>query len=112
LADIVVGSAPAMGVDSRAKDPKSVLQELVQQDGGPPPIYLCEVLGAPPRQQFLSKVTRNGEVLGVGQGSSRREADRIAAEDAIVKISAREHAPDDRPSTVNQDAASANHETA
>jgi len=102
LAEIGVGSAPAMGVDSRAKDPKSVLQELVQKDGGPPPIYLSEVLGLPPRQHFVSKVTRNGDVLGVGEGSSRREADRLAAEDAISKISGRQY-PHEPPQSASQE---------
>ncbi|MGZ3423008.1 MAG: ribonuclease III [Polyangiales bacterium] len=72
------------GVDVRAKDPKSVLQEIVQRGGGPPPVYVHDEPTGPVHDRtFHARVLANGRELGRGEGHSRREAEMRAASEAI-----------------------------
>jgi ribonuclease III len=71
-------------VDARVKDPKSVLQELVQREGGPPPVYQHDDPSGPIHDRtFHARVLANGRELGRGDGRSRREAEMRAAGVAI-----------------------------
>lgn len=71
-------------VDARVKDAKSVLQEIVQREGGPPPVYQHEDPSGPVHDRvFHARVVANGRELGRGDGRSRREAEMHAAEEAI-----------------------------
>ena len=71
-------------VDSRVKDPKSVLQELVQREGAPPPVYQHDDPSGPVHDRtFHARVIANGRELGRGDGRSRREAEMRAAGEAI-----------------------------
>lgn len=78
-------------VDARVKDPKSVLQELVQREGGPPPVYQHDDPTGPVHDRtFHARVIANGRELGQGEGRSRREAEMRAAGEAIEAIDALE----------------------
>lgn len=71
-------------VDARVKDAKSVLQEIVQRDGGPPPVYVHDDPTGPVHDRtFHVRVVANGRELGRGDGRSRREAEMRAAGEAI-----------------------------
>lgn len=73
-------------VDLRAKDAKSVLQELVQRGGRPPPTYdHDEPEGPVHARTFRARVSSDGRLLGVGEGASRQEAERQAASVALVE---------------------------
>ncbi len=74
-------------VDARVKDPKSVLQERVQRNGGAPPSYEIESADGPVHDRtFHVRVSARGSVLGVGEGRSRRDAEMRAAEQAIETL--------------------------
>ncbi len=69
------------------KSPKSRLQELTQQrTGGRPSYHLVEVSGPDHEKTFRIQVTVDGEVLGIGEGSSRRTAETAAAAQALDKL--------------------------
>jgi ribonuclease-3 len=90
----VAQSAPREGtmdgtsaIDARVKDAKSVLQELVQRDGGVPPRYELEAAEGPVHERtFRVRAIVRGEVVGVGEGRSRRDAEMHAAAEAIEKL--------------------------
>lgn len=85
------------GVDARVKDSKSLLQEIVQREGGPPPVYVHdEPTGGDSDRVFHARVTSSGRELGRGDGRSRREAEMRAATEAIETLS-REGEPDGSP---------------
>ncbi|MGC6464412.1 MAG: ribonuclease III [Akkermansiaceae bacterium] len=80
-----------LGEDLAALDPetnhgnsKGELQEILQQITPHPPIY--EILreeGPAHARNFVSKVSWNDQVLGEGQGSSKKASETAAAADAL-----------------------------
>jgi ribonuclease-3 len=71
------------------KSPKSRLQEYTQRRSGDRPEYrLLDASGPDHEKSFRIEVWVGGEVLGVGAGSSRREAETAAAAEAIERIRA------------------------
>jgi ribonuclease-3 len=77
-ADLPVGSL---------KSPKSQLQEHTQRTSGGRPYYrLVEATGPDHERNFLIEVAVDGEVLGRGEGSSRRVAETAAARMALDRI--------------------------
>ncbi|MGK2852348.1 MAG: ribonuclease III [Candidatus Limnocylindrales bacterium] len=72
------------------KSPKSRLQEFTQRQTGVRPDYrLVDATGPDHEKSFRVEVWVDGEVLGVGEGLSRREAETAAAAQAIERIRAR-----------------------
>jgi ribonuclease-3 len=74
--------ADAMGnpqaLDER--DPKGMLQELSQARGlGTPAYRVVETRGGPPEQVFIVEVVLGEQVLGRGEGRSKRHAEKVAA---------------------------------
>ena len=66
------------------KDPRSLLQERLQRDRGQTPTYDVASRGGPPHDPtFVVEVRLGDEILGSGEGSSKREASRRAAEAAL-----------------------------
>lgn len=66
------------------KSPKSRLQEHTQRTTGERPIYrLVDATGPDHDRSFRIEVTVAGEVLGVGEGPSRRVAETAAAAQAM-----------------------------
>lgn len=69
------------------RDPKSLLQEIVQSGGEPAPNYrVVDEQGPDHSKEFEVEVYANGNFLGRGRGSSKQEASMNAAYDALDKI--------------------------
>jgi ribonuclease-3 len=69
------------------EDPKSRLQELVQQREGTAPRYRLVEEGGPGHSPgFQVEVLMNGEVLGRGRGPRKSEAEKQAARDALRRL--------------------------
>jgi len=72
------------------KDAKGALQEFLQARGLNIPTYEVESLEGPPhRQRHRVRCVVGGEVLGRGEGASRKKAELIAAEQALEVLKAR-----------------------
>ncbi len=71
----------------RDKDPKSLLQEIVQADGHPTPSYIVVSDHGPDHAKtFEVEVYANGQYLGRGVGNSKHEASMAAARDALDQL--------------------------
>ena len=76
--------APLEQLESQAevawKDPRSLLQERTQRDLGQTPVYgVADRIGPPHQPTFVVEVRVGEQVLGRGEGPSKREASRQAA---------------------------------
>lgn len=68
----------------RFSDPKSMLQEIVQRGGGEPPRYVITGESGPDHSKvFECDVLIDNNVMGHGRGSSKKEAEKMAAEHAL-----------------------------
>jgi ribonuclease-3 len=78
------------------KSPKSQLQELTQRRGGRRPVYrIVQATGPDHAKLFRIEVLVNDQVVGVGEGYSRRVAETAAAEAAMAALGgSREDTPD------------------
>ncbi|MFC5463796.1 ribonuclease III [Lederbergia graminis] len=75
------------GAFSHVMDFKSQLQEYVQRDGiGAIEYEILEEEGPAHNRIFVSQVSLNSEVLGVGRGKSKKEAEQHAAQVALAKL--------------------------
>ncbi len=71
----------------RDKDPKSLLQEIVQAGGKPAPSYKVVAENGPDHAKtFEVEVFGNGDLLGHGVGSSKHEASMNAAQNALNNL--------------------------
>ncbi len=69
------------------EDFKTVLQDLVQQKKNQVLAYkLVGESGPDHDKQFRVELTLNGEVVGVGSGSSKKRAEQAAAQSAIERL--------------------------
>jgi len=84
---IIALAAPELDAGSTVgalKSPKSRLQEHTQRTTGERPVYrLLDATGPDHERSFRIEVTVGGEVLGVGEGPSRRVAETAAADQAM-----------------------------
>ncbi len=72
------------GAFSHVMDFKSQLQELIQRDGtGVIEYRILQERGPAHNKEFVSRVTLNGEELGIGTGKSKKEAEQHAAQMAL-----------------------------
>lgn len=69
--------------------PKGVLMERAQKLGLPKPEFRTEQTGPEHEPRFLSDVVIDGEVLGTGQGGTKRTAEKYAAEEALSALESR-----------------------
>lgn len=77
-----------LSLDDHQKDSKTRLQEFLQSRRAPLPVYAIEKIeGEAHTQVFIVScdVDGLGEVM-VGRGSSRRQAEQLAAEQALTKL--------------------------
>ncbi|KYD29618.1 ribonuclease III [Geobacillus sp. NFOSA3] len=75
------------GAFSHVMDFKSQLQELVQRDGiGVLEYSILEEKGPAHNKEFVSRVSLNGQALGIGIGKSKKEAEQHAAQMALQKL--------------------------
>ena len=73
-------------LNHKNEDPKSSLQEWAQSLGYPPPKYLLiETSGPDHLKTFAVEVLVNNKNLAFGQGSSKQQAEKIAASNALKK---------------------------
>jgi ribonuclease III len=85
----VVATRVALGDALDNRDPKSALQEAVQAEGLPSPAYrVRESRGPEHEPTFVVEVVVCEEVLGEGEGRSKRLAERAAAYDALERRNA------------------------
>ncbi len=69
--------------------PKGVLMERAQKLGLGKPEFRTEQTGPEHEPRFLADVLMGGEVLGTGQGGTKRTAEKYAAEEALAALDAR-----------------------
>ena len=101
---------PLIDADNAAgpESPKSTLQELLQTRRITPSYETVDVEGPPHARVFTSQVLAGGVVVGTGKGTSKKQAEAQAAQDALDHHSfdAGKKAPrDDRPARTQQDGA-------
>ena len=73
------------------KSPKSRLQEFTQRRSGDRPAYrLIDTTGPDHERSFQIEVWVDGELLGIGEGPSRRMAETAAAAQALTRLQASE----------------------
>ena len=90
LCDTIAGQLFAHRIGQEAsltrQDPKSLLQEQLQEQGRPTPRYpVIEEDGPDHNRRFVVKVICEGEYLGQGEGGSKKEAAVTAAQDALSR---------------------------
>ncbi len=69
------------------KDSKTILQEIIQANGYESFCYrLAGEKGPDHDKTFISEVVLNGEVIGKGEGRSKKAAEQMAAKEAIEKL--------------------------
>lgn len=69
------------------KDPKSLLQEIIQSGGQPAPRYkVVREVGPDHAKTFEVEVSAGEEILGRGSGSSKHVASMVAAENALTNL--------------------------
>ncbi len=68
-------------------DAKSNLQEIIQKDGRPSPVYeLIDTSGPDHNRQFTTRVLIDGVEFSRGVGSSKKNAEQLAAYEALKKL--------------------------
>ena len=74
------------------KDPKTRLQEWLQARALPRPNYVVEAVSGEPHEQTFTVrcVLDSPATMSEGRGSSRRRAEQLAAEQALLALAARE----------------------
>ena len=77
--------------DWRPDNPKADLQELLQGEGKPTPVYrVVETTGPAHRPQFTVEVMVDEQILGSGSGGSKSAAETEAARVALAGLTAQE----------------------
>lgn len=80
---------PALQDDLTDANPKGRLQEFVQERLRRSPVYrMASAEGPAHARTFTAEVLIDGEILGVGTGSSKRDAEQAAATDALAALTA------------------------
>ncbi|MGH9299358.1 MAG: putative dsRNA-binding protein, partial [Acidimicrobiales bacterium] len=80
----------AVAADARLGDPKNRLQELAARLGSGIPTYSVTERGPDHAKQFSALAVLNGRSLGQGEGKSKKDAERRAAEAALSAIASSE----------------------
>jgi ribonuclease-3 len=75
------------GAFSHVMDFKSQLQELIQRNGtGVIEYRVLQEKGPAHNKEFVSRVSLNGNELGIGTGKSKKEAEQHAAQMALAVL--------------------------
>ncbi|MBQ8940496.1 MAG: ribonuclease III [Firmicutes bacterium] len=81
------GEIKIMRTGFKSLDSKTNLQEIIQQTSKVPLIYsIIDEKGPAHNKEFFASVSHNGKVLGTGSGSSKKEAEQAAAQQAIEHL--------------------------
>jgi ribonuclease-3 len=87
LVELAAGDITSDAQPSTLKSPKSRLQEFTQRTtGGRPSYHLLDAVGPDHEKRFRIEVSVGADVVGRGEGLSRREAETAAAAQAIEKL--------------------------
>jgi ribonuclease-3 len=70
--------------------PKGLLIERAQKLGLERPEFATDKTGPEHEPAFITDVLLDGEVIGTGQGRSKRDSEKAAAEEALAELTARE----------------------
>ena len=74
-------------VEERRKDYKTALQELVQRQANQELTYhMAGEQGPDHNKTFVAEVLLNGELIGAGEGHSKKEAEQAAAASALETL--------------------------
>ena len=77
--------------DWRPDNPKAELQEMLQGQGRPTPVYhVVESSGPAHQPRFTVEVLAEGQILGSGSGGSKSAAETEAAREALAGLMGRE----------------------
>lgn len=79
--------------DGGGHDPKTALQEFVVRDKGARPAYRVASSGPDHDKRFTAHVYVDDELLGVGSGRSKKEAEQCAAREALTRLDGARLAP-------------------
>ncbi len=72
---------------NRSDDPKSLLQEAIQAENKESVVYrIIDEWGPSNGKHFVSAVYFENDILGTGEGRSKKEAEFAAARDALSKL--------------------------
>ena len=79
---------PRMSVDlaKEPENPKSALQEKLQEDGITPTYRLVETQGPPHDRTFVSQVYAGDHALAQGTGRTKKEAESQAAKSTLARL--------------------------
>ncbi len=79
--------ADTTNLEENLKDPKSLLQEIIQSGKKPSPLYkVLSETGPDHNKIFVVSVESDGKELAQGTGKSKREAETAAAKEALAKL--------------------------
>jgi ribonuclease III len=83
--DLTGPELKGVNLNTDSLNPKGQLLEILQSLGGTNPTYeLVEESGPDHCKEFVSRVLWQGHLLGVGRGSSKKQAEIAAAQQALV----------------------------
>jgi ribonuclease-3 len=68
-------------------DAKTELQEVLARTGRSVSYTLLDAVGPAHEQTFTAAVLIDGQEAGVGRGSSKKEAEQVAAQEALARLS-------------------------
>lgn len=69
------------------RDPKTELQEALHATGSEPPVYKLECVEGPEHSPiFISVVEVDGQIVGRGQGPTKKASQQAAAEEALAHL--------------------------
>ncbi len=84
---MLIAAAKRIVAQHEDKDPKSLLQELVQAKGYTPPMYRTVAEQGPEHEKtFVVEVMLDGQSIGTGHGHSKQIAAKLAAIAALEKL--------------------------
>ena len=85
---------PRMSIDmaKEPENPKSALQEKLQEEGITPTYKLIETQGPPHDRTFVSQVFAGMKALASGMGRTKKEAESQAAKTALDEMNSKQAA--------------------
>lgn len=86
--------AAALATEHRY-DSKTALQEVVVRETSDLPVYRVASSGPDHDRRYSADVFVDGELYGTGNGRSKKEAEQIAAREALIRFSEQAREPSD-----------------
>jgi ribonuclease-3 len=81
-----LGDYISSDIAAEPANPKSMLQEILQEGRITPTYELVETAGPPHARTFFCNVLADGEIIGTGSGHSKKDAEAQAAAQALSKL--------------------------